>query len=106
MHVCFSSYLHVVFDHCSFVVNLKCGESEGDDIAFQIKPQFSTDRMVLNSRQHGSWGKEEKLGLPFKQGSSFDLMIAVDSENYQVCFDVWSYSLGASCKGKMIRKDI
>ncbi|KAF4101770.1 hypothetical protein G5714_018202 [Onychostoma macrolepis] len=68
----------------SFVVNLKCGESEGDDIAFQIKPQFSSDRMVLNSRQHGSWGKEEKLELPLKQGSGFDLMIAVNSENYQV----------------------
>uniref|UniRef100_A0A673K4B1 Galectin n=1 Tax=Sinocyclocheilus rhinocerous TaxID=307959 RepID=A0A673K4B1_9TELE len=59
----------------SFVVNLKCGESEGDDIAFQIKPQFSSDRMVLNSRQHGSWGKEEKLELPLKQASGFDLII-------------------------------
>uniref|UniRef100_A0A673K3R9 Galectin n=1 Tax=Sinocyclocheilus rhinocerous TaxID=307959 RepID=A0A673K3R9_9TELE len=88
------SLLHVVFDHCSFVVNLKCGESEGDDIAFQIKPQFSSDRMVLNSRQHGSWGKEEKLELPLKQASGFDLIIAVNSENYQVCFDAWSYSLG------------
>uniref|UniRef100_A0A673KEJ6 Galectin n=1 Tax=Sinocyclocheilus rhinocerous TaxID=307959 RepID=A0A673KEJ6_9TELE len=78
------SLLHVVFDHCSFVVNLKCGESEGDDIAFQIKPQFSSDRMVLNSRQHGSWGKEEKLELPLKQASGFDLIIAVNSENYQV----------------------
>uniref|UniRef100_A0A673KDZ6 Galectin n=1 Tax=Sinocyclocheilus rhinocerous TaxID=307959 RepID=A0A673KDZ6_9TELE len=68
----------------SFVVNLKCGESEGDDIAFQIKPQFSSDRMVLNSRQHGSWGKEEKLELPLKQASGFDLIIAVNSENYQV----------------------
>uniref|UniRef100_A0A672MWW5 Galectin n=1 Tax=Sinocyclocheilus grahami TaxID=75366 RepID=A0A672MWW5_SINGR len=78
----------------SFVVNLKCGESEGDDIAFQIKPQFSSNRMVLNSRQHGSWGKEEKLELPLKQASGFDLIIAVNSENYQVCFDAWSYSLG------------
>uniref|UniRef100_A0A673KDU3 Galectin n=1 Tax=Sinocyclocheilus rhinocerous TaxID=307959 RepID=A0A673KDU3_9TELE len=88
-----------------FVVNLKCGESEGDDIAFQIKPQFSSDRMVLNSRQHGSWGKEEKLELPLKQASGFDLIIAVNSENYQVCFDAWSYSLGASCEGKNIRRD-
>ncbi|XP_026086128.1 uncharacterized protein LOC113061324 [Carassius auratus] len=29
----------------SFVVNLKCGESEGDDIAFQIRPQFSSNCM-------------------------------------------------------------
>ncbi|KAK9958284.1 hypothetical protein ABG768_010419 [Culter alburnus] len=68
----------------SFVVNLKCGESEGDDIAFQIKPQFSSNCIVLNSQQNGSWGKEEKLELPLKQGSSFDLLIAVNSENYQV----------------------
>uniref|UniRef100_A0A9J8BHK4 Galectin 4 n=1 Tax=Cyprinus carpio carpio TaxID=630221 RepID=A0A9J8BHK4_CYPCA len=40
--------------------------------------------MVLNSRQHGAWGKKEKLELPLKQGSSFDLIIAVNSENYQV----------------------
>ncbi|XDV29797.1 hypothetical protein PO909_032839, partial [Leuciscus waleckii] len=68
----------------SFEVNLKCGKSEGDDIAFQIRPQFSSNCIVLNSQQNGSWGKEEKLELPLKQGSSFDLVIAVNSENYQV----------------------
>uniref|UniRef100_A0A8C2KE34 Galectin n=1 Tax=Cyprinus carpio TaxID=7962 RepID=A0A8C2KE34_CYPCA len=68
----------------SFVVNLKCGESKGNDIAFQIRTQFSSNCMVLNSRQHGAWGKKEKLELPLKQGSSFDLIIAVNSENYQV----------------------
>ncbi|XP_051726760.1 galectin-7-like [Ctenopharyngodon idella] len=68
----------------SFVVNLKCGESEGDDIAFQIKPQFSSNCIVLNSRQNETWGPEEKLELPLKQESSFDLIIAVNSENYQV----------------------
>uniref|UniRef100_A0A9J7YU52 Galectin 4 n=1 Tax=Cyprinus carpio carpio TaxID=630221 RepID=A0A9J7YU52_CYPCA len=68
----------------SFVVNLKCGESKGNDIAFQIRTQFSSNYMVLNSRQHGAWGKKEKLELPLKQGSSFDLIIAVNSENYQV----------------------
>ncbi|KAK2894936.1 hypothetical protein Q8A67_012165 [Cirrhinus molitorella] len=67
----------------SFVVNLKCGESEGDDIAFQIKPQFSINCIVLNSRQNGSWGKEEKVELALKQGSSFDLIIVINSENYQ-----------------------
>uniref|UniRef100_A0A8C1S6J6 Galectin n=1 Tax=Cyprinus carpio TaxID=7962 RepID=A0A8C1S6J6_CYPCA len=67
----------------SFVVNLKCGESKGNDIAFQIRTQFSSNCMVLNSRQHGAWGKKEKLELPLKQGSSFDLIIAVNSENYQ-----------------------
>uniref|UniRef100_A0A8C1S6D5 Galectin n=1 Tax=Cyprinus carpio TaxID=7962 RepID=A0A8C1S6D5_CYPCA len=75
----------------SFVVNLKCGESKGNDIAFQIRTQFSSNCMVLNSRQHGAWGKKEKLELPLKQGSSFDLIIAVNSENYQVCFDVLSF---------------
>ncbi|XP_056099957.1 uncharacterized protein LOC130078471 [Rhinichthys klamathensis goyatoka] len=68
----------------SFEVNLKCGKSEGDDIAFQIRPQFSSNCIVLNSQQNGSWGKEEKLELPLKQGSSFDLIIAINSENYQV----------------------
>uniref|UniRef100_A0A8C1S6Q0 Galectin n=1 Tax=Cyprinus carpio TaxID=7962 RepID=A0A8C1S6Q0_CYPCA len=53
----------------SFVVNLKCGESKGNDIAFQIRTQFSSNCMVLNSRQHGAWGKKEKLELPLKQGS-------------------------------------
>lgn len=83
-----SSSLHIVYNHCSFEVNLKCGKSEGDDIAFQIRPQFSSNCIVLNSQQNGSWGKEEKLELPLKQGSSFDLVIAVNSENYQVCFNV------------------
>ncbi|XP_043089504.1 uncharacterized protein LOC122335718, partial [Puntigrus tetrazona] len=68
----------------SFVVNLKCGESKGDDIALQIKPLFSSDCMVLNSRQHGSWGEEEKMELALKQGTGFDLMIAVNTESYQV----------------------
>ncbi|XP_051512877.1 uncharacterized protein lgals4 isoform X10 [Myxocyprinus asiaticus] len=68
----------------SFVVSLKCGESEGDDIAFQIKPQFSSNCMVLNSRLKGLWGNEKKLALPLKKGNNFDLIIAINSENYQV----------------------
>nr|XP_009292173.1 uncharacterized protein si:dkey-151j17.4 isoform X3 [Danio rerio] len=67
-----------------FVVNLKCGESDGDDIAFQMKPQFISNFTAVNSRQNGSWGKEEKLDFPLKPGSSFDLNIAVNSEGYQV----------------------
>ncbi|XP_042599304.1 galectin-7-like [Cyprinus carpio] len=62
----------------SFVVNLKCGESKENDIAFQIRTQFSSNCMVLNSRQHGAWGKRRNWTvLPLKQGSSFDLIIAV-----------------------------
>ncbi|XP_050991775.1 uncharacterized protein lgals4 isoform X3 [Labeo rohita] len=68
----------------SFLVNLQCGDSEEDDIAFQIKPQFSSNCIVLNSCQNGSWGKEEKVELTLKQGSGFDLIIAINSENYQV----------------------
>ncbi|XP_056334915.1 uncharacterized protein lgals4 isoform X2 [Danio aesculapii] len=67
-----------------FVVNLKCGESDGDDIAFQMKPQFTSNSTAVNSRNNGSWGKEEKLDFPLKPGGSFDLIIAVNSEGYQV----------------------
>lgn len=71
----------------SFTVSLKCGQSDGDDIAFQIKPEFSSHSLILNSSQKGSWGKEEKLPSPLTKGSSFDLIIVVNSDNYQVCFE-------------------
>lgn len=58
------------------------------DIALHFNPRYYKGHpvVVLNSRQDGTWKKDEYYGnsvLPVD--SSFSLFISVSQENYQVC---------------------
>ncbi|XP_072464431.1 galectin-4 isoform X2 [Notamacropus eugenii] len=58
----------------------------GDDIAFHFNPRFDGwDKVVLNSKQGGRWGSEErKNSMPFHKGSAFELVFTVTNEHYKV----------------------
>ncbi|TSL75313.1 Galectin-4 [Bagarius yarrelli] len=70
----------------SFHVNLQCGEFNGCDIAFHFNPRFDLwDKVVFNTFQNGSWEGEEKVReMPFRKGEHFEIVIAINSEGYQV----------------------
>ncbi|KAJ8366843.1 hypothetical protein AAFF_G00338970 [Aldrovandia affinis] len=69
-----------------FHFNLQCGEMEGSDIAFHMNPRFDFwDKVVFNAFQNGCWEGEEKIHeMPFSKGDNFEMVIAVNSEGYQV----------------------
>ncbi|KAK2846647.1 hypothetical protein Q5P01_009646 [Channa striata] len=69
-----------------FVINLLCGESESSDIALHFNPRFDgRDKVVFNSCQNGSWQSEEKIrSMPFSKGQTFELVILVTSQGYQI----------------------
>ncbi|XP_030622370.1 galectin-4-like [Chanos chanos] len=83
-----SIYIHgVVPEDCGrFHVNLQCGDYDGCDVALHINPRFhGWDKVVFNTFLNGSWEGEEKVHhMPFHRGRSFELVIVVNSEGYQV----------------------
>uniref|UniRef100_A0A3B4WST3 Galectin n=1 Tax=Seriola lalandi dorsalis TaxID=1841481 RepID=A0A3B4WST3_SERLL len=73
-------------DITRFFVNLLCGESESSDIALHFNPRFDGwDKVVFNTCQNGSWESEEKIrSMPFCKGQSFEMVIMVTSQGYQI----------------------
>ncbi|MEQ2226917.1 hypothetical protein ILYODFUR_032301 [Ilyodon furcidens] len=73
-------------DITRFLINLLCGESESSDIALHLNPRFDGwDKVVLNTRQGGSWGSEEKIhSMPFSKGKAFELVIMITSKGFQI----------------------
>ncbi|XP_047247347.1 galectin-4-like [Girardinichthys multiradiatus] len=73
-------------DITRFLINLLCGESESSDIALHLNPRFDgCDKVVLNTRQGGSWGSEEKIhSMPFSKGKAFELVIMITSKGFQI----------------------
>uniref|UniRef100_A0A3B4CVV9 Galectin n=1 Tax=Pygocentrus nattereri TaxID=42514 RepID=A0A3B4CVV9_PYGNA len=70
---------------CSFTINLKAGQREGDDIAFHFNPRVGTGSVVRNSFRNGQWQNQEVTsGGPFVKGGAFDLFIVVKPEGYEV----------------------
>ncbi|KAJ8280295.1 hypothetical protein GJAV_G00052870 [Gymnothorax javanicus] len=68
-----------------FSINLLCGEQEGCDNAFHFNPRFVGNVLVLNTFQNGGWQTEQRPGkMPFARGASFELVIAVTAEGYQI----------------------
>lgn len=71
---------------CSFVINLRCAESESSDIALHFNPRFTGwDKVVFNSFETDTWGSEEKIrSMPFTKGQPFKVVFMVTTEGYQV----------------------
>ena len=59
-----------------FAINLSCGPSPDDDIAFHFNPRFNVGVVVRNTRQGGAWGTEEQhqSSFPFDHDDQFDLL--------------------------------
>ncbi|XP_057568707.1 galectin-4 [Hippopotamus amphibius kiboko] len=69
-----------------FFVNFEVGQSPEADVAFHFNPRFDGwDKVVLNTKQDGKWGNEEKKrSMPFSKGSAFELVFMVLAEHYKV----------------------
>ncbi|KAK3548354.1 hypothetical protein QTP70_010715 [Hemibagrus guttatus] len=70
-------------DAKSFAINFKTGPSAGDDIAFHYTPRFG-DITTLNSFRNGKWETPENApDKPFTKGEPFQLIVAINSEDYK-----------------------
>ncbi|XP_057364312.1 grifin isoform X3 [Manis pentadactyla] len=59
--------------------------SETGDIAFHIKPRFSSATMVGNAFQGGHWGQEEVSSVfPLVLGEPFEMEVSSDSGHFHV----------------------
>uniref|UniRef100_A0AAY4CQZ2 Galectin n=1 Tax=Denticeps clupeoides TaxID=299321 RepID=A0AAY4CQZ2_9TELE len=78
-----------------FEVNLQCGEFDGSDIGLHINPRFDGwDKVVFNTFQSGSWEREEKVHhMPFRKGETFELIIVVSCDGYQINVNGKEYHL-------------
>ncbi|XP_021565289.1 grifin-like, partial [Carlito syrichta] len=59
--------------------------SESGDIAFHVKPRFSSTTMVGNAFQGGCWGQEEVSSIfPLVLGEPFEMEVSSDAEHFHV----------------------
>ncbi|XP_008572162.1 PREDICTED: galectin-7 [Galeopterus variegatus] len=67
-----------------FHVNFLCSEEEGADAALHFNPRLDTSEVVFNSKQQGSWGREERgQGIPFQRGQPFEVLVIVTDEGFK-----------------------
>ncbi|XP_026303486.1 galectin-7-like [Piliocolobus tephrosceles] len=67
-----------------FHVNLLCGEEEGSDAALHFNPRLDTSEVVFNSKEQGSWGREERgPGVPFQRGQPFEVLIIASDDGFK-----------------------
>uniref|UniRef100_A0A2K6UCN3 Galectin n=2 Tax=Saimiri boliviensis TaxID=27679 RepID=A0A2K6UCN3_SAIBB len=59
--------------------------SETGDIAFHVKPRFSSATVVGNAFQGGRWGPEEVSSIfPLTLGEPFEMEVSSDAEHFHV----------------------
>nr|XP_055106768.1 galectin-7-like [Symphalangus syndactylus] len=67
-----------------FHVNLLCGEEQGSDAALHFNPRLDTSEVVFNSKEQGSWGREERgPGVPFQRGQPFEVLIIASDDGFK-----------------------
>lgn len=73
-----------------FQVDLQCGSSVKPraDVAFHFNPRFKwSDCIVCNTLKNEKWGWEEiTYDVPFKKEKSFEIVIMVLKDKFQVGF--------------------
>ncbi|XP_019669839.2 galectin-8 isoform X3 [Felis catus] len=79
---------HVPCDSDRFQVDLQCGSSVKPraDVAFHFNPRFKwSDCVVCNTLKNEKWGWEEiTYDTPFKKEKSFEIVIMVLKDKFQV----------------------
>ncbi|KAF7462752.1 Hypothetical predicted protein [Marmota monax] len=59
--------------------------SEAGDIAFHVKPRFSSATVVGNAFEGGRWGQEEVSSIfPLALGEPFEMEVSSDAEHFHV----------------------
>ncbi|KAM7059529.1 galectin-7 isoform 2-T3 [Molossus nigricans] len=67
-----------------FHVNLLCSDQEGAEAALHFNPRMDESVVVFNTKEGGTWGKEERgRGLPFQRGQPFDLLLISAPEGFK-----------------------
>jgi len=64
-----------------FEINLK---SYQNDIVFHVNPRLDDNALILYSAQQGSWGQEERHGLPIYRGSRFTMVITATDRSFKI----------------------
>lgn len=60
------------------------GHNDDSHNALLFTVRFDGNLIVMNSRQHGTWGKEERLcNFPFVKGDSFVMIVRVQDCGYE-----------------------
>ncbi|VDM43141.1 unnamed protein product [Toxocara canis] len=70
-----------------FEVNLLSGSSEigsNSQVMLHVSVRFDEGKVVFNSMENGTWGKEERVSNPFKPGQEFDLRIRIHEDKFEI----------------------
>lgn len=79
-----------------FHVNLLLSDGPEADAALHFNPRLDEGVVVLNSKDKGKWGREERgVGLPFQRGQPFDLLLIATEEGFKV-----GRGGGGPCRGQ------
>lgn len=75
----------VSHDPYRFGINLlACGQGDDRHNPFHFNVRFDGHVIVMNSREQGKWGKEERPGgFPFARGEGFVATIRVRDDGYE-----------------------
>lgn len=67
-------------------MNLQCGSRSDADVALHFNPRYDGQPpyVVVNTMQFGTWGLEERKTSPIPANSTFNLIITVTRDMYQV----------------------
>jgi len=72
----------------AFSINfLRGGDFEQGDRALHVSVRFDEKKVVLNTHEHGKWGKEERHSHHMKQGDKFDIRIRTHADRFQIFFN-------------------
>ncbi|XP_032984210.1 galectin-7-like [Rhinolophus ferrumequinum] len=67
-----------------FYVNLLCNEENGE-AALHFNPRLDESAVVFNTKERGTWGKEERgHGFPFQRGQPFDVFLISTEKGFKV----------------------
>ncbi|MEJ1281738.1 galectin-related inter-fiber protein [Cricetulus griseus] len=59
--------------------------TDSGDIAFHVKPRFSSATVIGNAFQGGRWGQEEVSSLfPLTLGEPFEMEVSADAEHFHI----------------------
>ena len=73
-----------------FSINLQSGPGQlPPNINLHVNARLDQNTIVLNNCRSGIWGgKEERGHLPLVKGSSFEIIIHVELNNFRVCWQL------------------
>ena len=58
---------------------------DDSSIALYLNIRFDTNVVVINSKENGTWGQEERpAGFPFTRGEEFVLTVAITADCYLI----------------------